>query len=556
MAGQVNPITTFIGTPGVYGSAGDPRFLPPNLDRDRVPVSLLDQRHPEFEARYDAWIDLALLYEGGSMLKARSERLLKKRPREDEEVYAARMDRFTYQNILGTGLGWYGAAMFDTPPEIFFDSSKGSSAGSAFFLGFLKNCDGIGTDYIDFWKRVFQFMLTYGAAWILTDLVAIAPGEEPPQSLEEERVRGLLDPHIAAYTPLNAINWREDDRGKLQWVVLKTEVEEQEFLAKREIVSTWYYYDKDEYRVYEDRRSPEEQVRIANNVDSNRMAKLLRQGKHALSGKRVPVRKVTLSEGLWLANRAYLLLVDHLNQDNTLGWALFMSNLAIPVVIGDVDASNMTYSEVGYLQFPSGTTYTWTEPAGNSFIHSAKRVDSLREECFRSMNLQAQGRSMHATPAMQSGRSKQLEMSPAKQILAGMGDDLRRHMQDVLTDVRDARREDGQNPDVRGFTFQEDMTTEEVFAVNSVLSIRIPSKKFEKYLYKKVARAWMVDANREELDEVYKEIDKGQTMEEREEDEFKKRVDLAKQNIKGVLAAPKGPTQPPGRGGAGPSPAN
>ena len=129
-------------------------------------------------------------------------------------------------------------------------------------------------------------------------------------------------------------------------------------------------------------------------------------------------------------------------------------------------------------------------------------------------------------------------------------------MQDVLTDVRDARREDGQNPDVRGFTFQEDMTTEEVFAVNSVLSIRIPSEKFEKYLYKKVARAWMVDANREELDEVYKEIDKGQTMEEREEDEFKKRVDLAKQNIKGVLAAPKGPTQPPGRGGAGPSPAN
>jgi len=540
----VNPIMTF---PTRQSESKEPPIDP---DEGEQPVNLLDLKHPEYEARFETWLDLSLLYEGGAALKARCERLLKKRPREDEEVYAARMDRSTYQNILGTGLGWYGAALFETMPEIFFNGKSGSEA----YTKFLQDCDGIGTTYVDFFKRVFQVMLTYGAGWVLTDLQALDSGEAPPASLEEERQRGLLDPHLACYSPLNIINWQTDEMGKLKWAVVKTEVQQQEFLEKAEIVTTFYYYDRENFRVYEDRRSPEEQTRIATD-DSGRMAKLIRQGRHALAHvNRLPLRRVTLSEGLWLANRAYLLLVDHFNQDNTLAWMLFMSNLAMPVVIGDVDPSGMTYSEIGYLHFPSGTLYQWSEPEGKSLVHSAKRVESLREECFRSMNLQAQGRSMRATPAMQSGRSKILEMAPAKQILSGMGDDVRGHMQDVLTDVRDARHEPDVEPDVRGLTFQEDMSTEEVFAVSSFLKLRIPSRLLEKSVMKKVAKAWLIDANRDELVKVYEEIDAGPTIEERERKDMKDRVKLAKDSMQASLDdRSSGSAMPPGRGGAGPS---
>ena len=543
----INPIMTF---PARQGGWREPPIEP---DEGEQPVNLLDLKHPEYEARYEAWLDLSLLYEGGSALKSRCERLLKKRPREDEEVYAARMDRFTYQNILGTGLGWYGAAMFDAAPEIFFNGKSGSEA----YTKFLKNCDGVGTTYVDFFKRIFQVMLTYGAGWVLTDRRALDSAEAPPASLEDERQRGLLDPHLACYSPLNVINWQTDEMGRLRWAMVKTEVQQQEFLQKAEIVTTFYYYNRENYRVYEDRRSPEEQIRVATD-DSGRVAKLIRSGKHALSHVgRLPLRRVTLSEGLWLANRAYLLLVDHLNQDNTLAWMLFMSNLAMPVIIGDADPGGMTYSETGYLQFPSGTQYMWSEPEGKSLVHSAKRVESLREECFRSMNLQAQGRSMRATPAMQSGRSKILEMAPAKQILSGMGDDVRRHMQDVLMDVRDARHEPNVEPDVRGFTFQEDMSTEEVFAVSSLFKLNIPSRTLEKSTMKKVAKAWMVDANREELAKVYDEIENGPTLEEREQRDMKKRVQLARDSMSESLAGKSGEggekNLPPGRGGAGPS---
>ena len=539
---SMSPILSF---PARQASWREPPVKTEGRDQ---PVYLLDQKNPEFESRYETWLDLALLYEGGAALKSRCERLLKKRPREDEEVYAARMDRFTYQNILATALGWYGSAMFNQMPEIFFNGKEGTPEYSKF----LGDCDGLGLTYVDFFKRAFQTLLTYGAAWVLTDLRALDPGEPEPASLEDERRRGLLDPHVALYSPLNVVNWQVDEMGLLKWAMVKTESQQQEFLEKPEIVTMFYYYDRESYQVYEDRRSPEEQVRVATD-DAGRIAKWLRGGKHSLSHVgRLPIRQVTFSEGLWLANRAYLQLVDHLNQDNTLAWSLFMSNLAIPIIIGDADVNQQTYSETGYLQFPSGTEYRWSEPEGKSFLHSAKRVESLREECFRSMNLQAQGRSMRATPAMQSGRSKLLDMAPAKEVLGGMGDALRRHMQDLLVDVKDARREPEVKPDVRGFSFQEDMSTEDVFAAASVLNLRIPSRKFEKSVQKKIVKAWMIDSNREELAEMYKEVEAGPTMEERDQKDMKDRVKLAKDSMSSSLAS-RG-NLPPGRGGAGPSP--
>lgn len=524
------------------------------------PVKLLDQKHPSYTLNHDAWLDLSILREGGVTMKKHASRMLKMRPREDTDVFAARVDRFTYQNILGTALGWYVSSLFEETPQFFFNDKSGKSIDSSnkvgkFYSDFIDNCDGSGKLFTDFFKHVFSNMLTYGSSWVLTDLRALAEGEEKPSTLEEERSRGLLDPHVVAYNPLDVINWECDANGCLQWVVVKISKQEQGFLSKPHIVDTWYYYDREHYYVYRDRR--EVTASFSTTGLENRMAEFVSSGKHALfHKKRVPIRQLKLSEGLWLANSAYLVLIDHLNQDNTLAWALFMSNLAIPVIIGDIDTTNMVQSESGYLQFPAGTTYQWSEPDGKSFQHAAQRLDSLREEAFRCMYLQSQGRSMHATPAMQSGRSKQLEMAPATDMKTGMGGDVRMGMQCVLTDVVDARRDsESVVPDVRGFIFEDDMTTEEVFAVSSLLSLRIPSKKFEKYIYKKVAHSWMPDANREEQEEIDDEIDAGPTIEDREKKEQQERVEMAKAGM--ATAAKKasgGPTQPPGRGGAGPSP--
>jgi len=58
---------------------------------------------------------------------------------------------------------------------------------------------------------------------------------------------------------------------------VKTEVQQQRFLQKAEIVTTFYYYDRENYKVYEDRRDPAEQIRVATD-DAGRVAKLIREG--------------------------------------------------------------------------------------------------------------------------------------------------------------------------------------------------------------------------------------------------------------------------------------
>lgn len=530
--------------------------------RSRAAIALLDRKHPDVAVKERAWRDLTLLYEGGQLLKQNVESVLRKRPREDTEVYVARKEMFVYENLLGPALGWYLSAMFKEDPEIQFKPKRGPDIPKIveyYSDEFVPNVDGVGTHLKSFIERSFIDSLLYGRSYILVDR---PKGQsDPDTSLADQKASGELDVRLVRYLPTQVINWDRDEVGNFNWVVIKeVTLDQGEFLGKVRQISRWYYFDRTDYRIYEDRADVGNIVRITTEASDNRMAELIDSGKHAMSDVgRVPIKEFCLGEGMWLANRVYLLLLDHLNQENSLAWGLFMSNLAIPVIIGDYDGNNMNNTEAGFLQFPAGTTYQWSEPEGKSFSQSALRIDHLREEAYRGLHLQAQGRSMHATPAMQSGRSKQLEMSPAIDVLSKMGDSVRMEIQDVLNMVVAARGEaDILKPDVRGFEFHDEMTTEEVFAVSSTMSLRIPSKTFEKYLHKKVAQAWMRDSNPDEIETVYEEIDSGPTMDERLNQEMQKRIELAKAGLsKAAPPLPKqpgvDPTQPPGRGGSGPA---
>ena len=120
-------------------------------------LKALDAKHPEYTANARAWEDLGLLYCGGHALKAQASRFLVKRPKELSDVYSARLQRFTYQNILGTALGWYQAAMFETDPDIIVKREGGDAneEEQAFYSRFLNDCDKGGTSFVDLYRRVF-----------------------------------------------------------------------------------------------------------------------------------------------------------------------------------------------------------------------------------------------------------------------------------------------------------------------------------------------------------------------------------------------------------------
>ena len=80
-------------------------------------VKQLNAKHPECANQCATWDEIDLLYTGGNEIKKAASKFITKKPREMQDIYNARCNRFTYQNILGTVIGWYQASMFSEKPS-------------------------------------------------------------------------------------------------------------------------------------------------------------------------------------------------------------------------------------------------------------------------------------------------------------------------------------------------------------------------------------------------------------------------------------------------------
>ncbi len=484
-----------------------------------VPVSKLNRVHPDHAVCSDAWSDIEILNAGGVRLKAAAQQFLIKRPKELFDVYSERIKRITQDNILGTVLGWYSSALFKRNPQI---EIKG---GDPWYEDeFLLNADRAGTAFVDVFRDVFKYLFLFQSAYVLADLPL---PETAPASRAEEEALGLTKPYLVCYPPSDAINWANDERGNLKWIVFRTIVETGDFLEAPEIVTRWYYFDRQAYRIYESVASKEEAASAASvgifspsgiRIDSDsKEAELIAEGQHALAPQnKVPVIRVRVPEELWFANRIYLQLIDHINQDNSLGWALFNSNMAMPVIFSDTDPKNLTLAETAWLLLPEKARFEWTEPEGKSFVHSEKRLESQREEIFRNVHLQAQGRSSAATPAAQSGYSKELDMMPSNDVLNRFGDHLRAAMQQTGQMVS-AMRKDNAKWDVFGFKFETKPVTQSVAVAQEMQDLGMfdASPTLEKEALKAVATDFLEDRNDDIKKKIMDEIDAAPTAAER-----------------------------------------
>jgi FKBP-type peptidyl-prolyl cis-trans isomerase (trigger factor) len=146
---------------------------------------------------------------------------------------------------------------------------------------------------------------------------------------------------------------------------------------------------------------------------------------------------------------------------------------------------------------------------------SAQEIQAIREEMYRQLYLQAQGRSSAATPSAQSGYSKELDMAPARDVLRALGDMLRNHMRAVIEDVA-AARGDQVTVDIRGFEFAEGDDPDQIKAAQAALELGIPSPTLEREIQKRIARYLLRDANQSVIQAVEAEIDAAPTREERQ----------------------------------------
>ncbi len=472
-------------------------------------VSALDQKHPEWIEFHQFWEQIDLLYEGGWAIKQRASNFLWSRPAEPGQVYSARLSQFIYQNILGGAIGWYTSKLAEQPLSIHLTTAGGEEIADNPLAPFLANCDRAGTTLIQMPKQWFEAAVLYGVSYCLLDL----PAAERNLNLRQQRLSGALDPYLINFTPQQVINWGDDRYGNLAWIVIRTEERQQELGGTPAITDRWYYFDTDRFRVYESVRADGQSLGTAD----ERMAQLVAEGPHALAGTgRVPVRRISLPHGLRLGYRVFPQVLAHLNQDNAYQWALMMGCLPVAVITGDY-LEPPKISETAYIKLSTGDTFSYTEPAGRSYKVAADRIASLREEIYRQMYLQAQGRSSSASASASSGYSKELDMAPSSDVLNEFGAILREATRQT---IEDAAYASAMPPDlaieIQGFAFEDRDELGEIVSVQAALDLNIPSDTFEKFALKRAALHFMEDASSSQLrDKVAQEIETAPTKSER-----------------------------------------
>lgn len=508
-----------------------------------MPVKQLDAKHADYVLYNSGWNDIDIICQSGILLRKKAENYLSKQPKELAEVYAQRIRNFTHQDVLGTALGWYVAAMFRDDPDVHLMDATGSDIEcdpDDFYVRFQTNCDRAGTTYVNFFRRLFPKLLKFRSVYVLIDLPKPGDDVPAPATLADQKSSGALDPYLVLYDPQQAINWECDAYGNLLWIVFALTTEKREFGKGRTIIDRWYYFDRTQYAVYEAARvepSNGQQISITNpdavyvDAEKSKIANLIDSGPHALADAgRVPVECIQVPEDMWLGNRVLLNAMTHLNLQNALMWGLKMGCIPQLYVKGEF-TTPPTISEVGYLAIAENGDIGYVEPSGTTYKIAADQIDNLREEMYRQLYLQAQGRSSSATASASSGYSKEMDMAPSSDVLNGLGDILRSAMRDVLLDVATVRSEDVRF-DVRGLSFDEDDEAGELATAQLAEDLDIPSDTLAKEIQKRVARVLLKDARPELIQKVEAEIEAAPTKSEiaaQQQDQLQQRMSGALQ---------------------------
>lgn len=482
-----------------------------------VPIAKLNVQHPEYRSALPAWVDFAMLYEGGYQFKAYVSQFLKKNVKELSEVYLDRSWRIGYTNLIGNIVGWYQSAAFKVQPQIIKrqrgvtgeEALKISDAEAQWCVDFENDCNRGGKKFTDLWRDALESMLLYRSWYAVLDLPM--PDGDYPRTLADQIKGGLLDAYITGYAPDSIINWQVDGYGVLEWATLKITVETQEFLDDPKTTDYWYHFDREQVVLYECERK-QNTIVIAGSSGINEEATLVAgyPRPHALSDrKQVPIWRVELPKGLWLANRVYLMLMTHLNLDNSLDFGLNKSNFAQLVIKGEYD-DNVVASEVGYHKIAHDGDMKYLEPEGRSFKISSERLDTIEERIYKACFLQDQARTNRSTPTAQSGISKQQDKTPARDVLSAMGDILRAGMQSIYQAIVDIRGFDI-DIDVRGFNFNDRFSGDEIDFLEKASILPVNSIRYEKEVQKQVARLTLPDLNEEGIGVIDAEIDASPT---------------------------------------------
>ncbi len=477
----------------------------------QVPLAALEAKHNFYKLYEDAWRRYRAFYEGGEKLRVMSRlgNYLIKRQKEPNEVYAERLNRMYYENYLGSIFDWYAASLFRTEPQIEF-----GELDEGFWAAFLKDVDRAGTSFTEFLRQAFLSALIHKTAWVLVDLPQI---DAPVANRAEEDRLGKSRAYLVLYEAPDVLDWREVGAGNLEWAKIRTADAFRADPTTAELIhrDTWTIFTRDRFARYQRERKETPGTSASISTGGGSQEQLIDklpgpagEGAHSMAAEgRLPLLWLALNSGLWLADRAGMLVFEHFQKSNALAWAIHMGLFAMPVIFSDREW-NQIMGEAYYLQLGPQDKFDWTEPKGATFDLAARNLDRLKHEIYRVCYLAPQAGSEQLRNVMQSGASKAQDYRIAEDVLKSFGSVTRRAAQRILQAVAQARGEDPGAISVRGLDNFDirDLETDIRNAIDLQIVVR-DSPTFLKENQKRLANKAMDDAPDEMKARIAEEID-------------------------------------------------
>ena len=470
-------------------------------------IERLNREHPEYRDRKEMWQRYWDFYVGGEQLRRNASFYLVRRQKEPNDVYAERLARVFYENYLGSCIDWYAATLFRSRPAITVRTAI--RPVQDFYTELLADCDCRGTSLLELARKVFIQTLVFRESFLLVDFPRVA-GEVASRAQED--AVGKSRAYAVPYSPQQLINWKLDKDGDYEWVVFRTERTYQEDLNSPEIISEqcWSYYDRENFQIYKlTHRETNSGAGGTSSLASEDNIELVDEGQHGLAGLgRVPVVRMSVTDGLWLANKVALLQQEHFNKSNALSWALHMGLFAMPVIYSDREWQQIV-GEAYYIQLAPNDRFGWTEPEGHVFQIAADNLDRLKDEIYRVCYLMTQAGGREARNLGQSGVSKRRDFAVTQEVLRAYGDLVKDFLGRVLKLTAQARK-DPVEIEITGMDqFEEPDFGEELENVRGLQKIGIGSPRFEKEVRKRVALKYLESASQETKNEIVREIETG-----------------------------------------------
>ncbi len=493
---------------------------------DELTYDELAKKHPEYIYWEYPWSNFRLLYTGGEQFlraagqqaatraqatsisttpidllanRNRRRRFLFQLEGESDTKYISRWERAYFIGYFGAIVDYFRHWLYSQPPKLRPAEGKTVPDWSAPFFG---NADGAGHTLLDFSKDSFLDVLLVRRGGWLIGRPSLDVGAMSQKQAEDA---GLGTPILTAYGAEEILDWSEDERGDLEWIVLRKKRDVRRFPEDRVELDTFTYVDRTRWRAWEHIPGPDRQHGL----------RVIADGLHNLGT--VPFIRTEIPFGLWAANKLASWQIDLFNQMSMLSYGTLLSCFLQPFLkTNEPDASNRVFGEGELLELRAGRgddpgeEFGWVGPQTNALEFQAKRLIELRDEGYRIVHQMSLAVDSQAIGAIaRSGASKIEDRRASEIILQAYGGYVRDALVRTLNLISKIMG-DGVKWSCDGFdNFQVSSLEEELQTAALVQTFKIQSKTFSKEIQKQVAERVLGHVDQETKQQVYDEIDEG-----------------------------------------------